>query len=169
MDKSSSPSRNGEAKDPLYWCRQIEALASGWDADGAIGPKPPYEWETVARMAMDYARAALRYIPLKGPHFSDTLKNHLWRMYQEGNGSADHTDREVFYEMLDSLADSIPAEREGTPRSEIEQKYPRVIKSTDCHCPSCGHNRCASSTSSIDNEDGTFYCQRCSAEWREVP
>jgi hypothetical protein len=51
----------------------------------------------------------------------------------------------------------------------FEQKYPRVIKSTDCHCPSCGHNRCASATSSIDNEDGTHYCQRCSAEWREVP
>lgn len=36
--------------------------------------------------------------------FSAALKNHLWRMYQEGQGSADHTAREVFYQMLDSLA-----------------------------------------------------------------
>jgi formate dehydrogenase maturation protein FdhE len=54
-------------------------------------------------------------------------------------------------------------------QSEIEEKYPRVIKSTDSHCPSCGHNRDASAISSIDNDDGTHYCQKCSAEWREVP
>jgi transposase-like protein len=45
----------------------------------------------------------------------------------------------------------------------------RVLLSTDCYCPSCGHNHCASAISSIDNEDGTFYCQKCSAEWREIP
>lgn len=37
----------------------IVALASGWDEHGALGPREPLSWETVARMAMDYARAAL--------------------------------------------------------------------------------------------------------------
>jgi hypothetical protein len=36
----------------------IEALASGWDEDGALGPRAPLSWESVARMAMDFARAA---------------------------------------------------------------------------------------------------------------
>jgi len=39
--------------------RWITDLASGWDEDGALGPKAPLSWETVARMAMDYARAAI--------------------------------------------------------------------------------------------------------------
>ena len=42
----------------LNW---IVNLASGWDEDGALGPKEPYSWETVARMAMDLARAALSH------------------------------------------------------------------------------------------------------------
>ncbi len=58
----------------------------------------------------------------KGEHFSDNLKSHLWKMYQEGQASADHTARQVFYEMLDSLAESIPAERDGTPVSATEAK-----------------------------------------------
>ena len=40
-------------------CRNIVALASGWDKHGALGPRPPLSWETVARMAMDYARVAI--------------------------------------------------------------------------------------------------------------
>jgi hypothetical protein len=39
-----------------------------------------------------------------GGKFTDDLKYHLWRMYQDGRGSADHTAREVFDQMLDSLA-----------------------------------------------------------------
>ena len=41
-------------------CQNIVALASGWDELGALGPVSPLSWETVARMAMDYARAVLR-------------------------------------------------------------------------------------------------------------
>lgn len=44
---------------PLEWHQRIVDLAAGWDEDGATGPKVPYRWETVALMAMDYARAAL--------------------------------------------------------------------------------------------------------------
>lgn len=41
------------------WHREIVALACGWDEHGAIGPREPLSWESVARMAMDYAQAAL--------------------------------------------------------------------------------------------------------------
>lgn len=37
----------------------IVALTGGWDEQGATGPRAPLSWETVARMAIDYARAAL--------------------------------------------------------------------------------------------------------------
>lgn len=39
--------------------RAIVTLASGYDESGAIGPREPLRWETVARMAMDYARSAV--------------------------------------------------------------------------------------------------------------
>jgi hypothetical protein len=39
--------------------RKIVALSAGWDEDGSLGPRRPYSWETVARLAMDYARAAI--------------------------------------------------------------------------------------------------------------
>ena len=42
------------------WCVEIVGLASGWDEHGAIGPKEPFCWETVGRVAMDYANAALK-------------------------------------------------------------------------------------------------------------
>jgi hypothetical protein len=47
------------APDMLKAHEWIAALASGWDEDGALGPKEPLSWESVARMAMDYARAAI--------------------------------------------------------------------------------------------------------------
>ncbi len=43
---------------PLTACEWIVDLAS-WDEDGAIAPKYPYSWETIARVALDYARGAL--------------------------------------------------------------------------------------------------------------
>lgn len=46
--------------------RNIIALASGWDEHGAIGPREPLSWETVARMALDYARAAIDAAEQKG-------------------------------------------------------------------------------------------------------
>ncbi len=58
---------------------------------------------------------------------------------------------------LNEIAKAIPSE-----------KRLRVLINTDPYCPSCGHNRDTSSISSVDNEDGTFYCQKCSAEWREI-
>ena len=44
--------------DMLAAHEQIIALASGWDENGAIGPKEPLSWESVARLAMDIAQAA---------------------------------------------------------------------------------------------------------------
>lgn len=41
---------------------EIVALSAGWDDDGSTGPKEPFCWETIARVAMDYARAALKEI-----------------------------------------------------------------------------------------------------------
>jgi hypothetical protein len=43
----------------LDYHRKIVALAEGWDADGATGPKSPLSWESVARMAMDFSQAAI--------------------------------------------------------------------------------------------------------------
>ena len=34
-------------------------LAAGWDEHGASGPREPLTWESVARMALDYASAGL--------------------------------------------------------------------------------------------------------------
>lgn len=39
--------------------RNIVDLSAGYDEGGSLGPKPPWSWETVARMAMDFARAAI--------------------------------------------------------------------------------------------------------------
>ena len=38
---------------------KIAALSAGWDEDGSIGPVDPLSWESVGRLALDYARAAL--------------------------------------------------------------------------------------------------------------
>jgi len=45
--------------DLLAALRKIEALSKGWDSEGSTGPVEPLSWETVARMAMDYAQAAI--------------------------------------------------------------------------------------------------------------
>ena len=44
----------------------------------------------------------------------------------------------------------------------------RALLHTDAFCPRCGHNRDKSAVSSIDCEDGTKYCQMCSATWIEM-
>jgi hypothetical protein len=49
--------------DARGWLREIDALASGWDEGGAIGPREGLSWESVARLAMDYARAAAHLLP----------------------------------------------------------------------------------------------------------
>lgn len=49
------------------WIEEIVALASGWDEDGAIGPREPLSWESVGRLALDYARAWLGGSPT-APH-----------------------------------------------------------------------------------------------------
>lgn len=41
----------------------INDLSAGWDDSGSTGPKAPFRWETVARMSMDIARAALAKVP----------------------------------------------------------------------------------------------------------
>lgn len=48
-----------ELRDTREACNDIVALAAGWDEDGATGPKEPYSWESIARMAMDYAHYAI--------------------------------------------------------------------------------------------------------------
>lgn len=40
---------------------EIVNLSAGWDDEGSTGPKEPFSWETVARVALDYARSELVY------------------------------------------------------------------------------------------------------------
>jgi hypothetical protein len=40
-------------------CEAIVALSSGWDEDGSLGPSNGLSWESVGRMALDLARAAV--------------------------------------------------------------------------------------------------------------
>ena len=42
------------------WYQAIVDLSAGWDEEGSLGPKDPYTWETVGRLALDYAKAGLR-------------------------------------------------------------------------------------------------------------
>lgn len=51
--------------------------------------------------------------------FGLELKDHLWRMYREGQISADHTAREVFDQMLDSLSQWLE-QQPAAPSSAIE-------------------------------------------------
>lgn len=37
----------------------IVEYSAGWDEKGSTGPKPPHSWETVGRVALDLAKAAL--------------------------------------------------------------------------------------------------------------
>jgi len=46
-------------KELLKWHQATANLSAGWDEHGSLGPKEPYSWESIARMAMDYARAAI--------------------------------------------------------------------------------------------------------------
>lgn len=45
--------------DLLAALKAISDLASGWDADGALGQRAPLSWESVARMSMDIARGVI--------------------------------------------------------------------------------------------------------------
>ena len=49
----------GSAPTVPNWYQEIVNLSAGWDEDGSLGPKEPYTWETVGRLALDYAKAAL--------------------------------------------------------------------------------------------------------------
>ena len=48
------------ANSALKWHQEIAALAEGYDEEGATGPRRPLTWETIARMALDYSRWALK-------------------------------------------------------------------------------------------------------------
>ena len=43
----------------------------------------------------------------------------------------------------------------------------RALWDDDSFCPSCGHDRDASSVSSIDHGNGQHSCQMCGAKWLE--
>jgi transcription elongation factor Elf1 len=49
----------------------------------------------------------------------------------------------------------------------MSEQPERVLDPADPFCPKCGHNRDASSVSSIDYGDGRKSCQMCGATWRE--
>lgn len=55
-------------KDQLADFKYIADLSNGWDEDGSTGPRSPLSWETVARIALDIARANLVRPPTDGPH-----------------------------------------------------------------------------------------------------
>ena len=48
--------------DLLEACRRIVDLSAGWNKNGSTGPRHPLSWESVGRVAMDYARYALSKI-----------------------------------------------------------------------------------------------------------
>ena len=39
--------------------KEIVDLSEGWDDQGSIGPKQPWSWESIGRMALDFSQAAL--------------------------------------------------------------------------------------------------------------
>jgi len=48
--------------------KAIVDLSAGWDEDGSLGPRAPLSWESVGRVAMDYARSVLPpAAPERGP------------------------------------------------------------------------------------------------------
>lgn len=63
-DRSIAERLRDAGDNPL---RAIVSLAAGFDADGATGPAEPLSWETVARMSIDFARAALARSPEPAP------------------------------------------------------------------------------------------------------
>jgi hypothetical protein len=50
------------APDLLEACQRIVDLSAGWNKNGSTGPRHPLSWESVGRVAMDYARYALSKI-----------------------------------------------------------------------------------------------------------
>lgn len=44
----------------------------------------------------------------------------------------------------------------------------RILLEVDAYCPSCGHNRDKSATSTIVMGDESRKCQSCGADWREI-
>jgi len=57
VDESEAKEKIEEMRNVFY---KIVALSDGWDDEGSTGPKEPFCWETIARVAMDYARAELK-------------------------------------------------------------------------------------------------------------
>jgi len=53
------PDDQPQNNDAAIACKWIVDLFA-WDMDGVTYPKPPYSWETVARVASDYAAGALK-------------------------------------------------------------------------------------------------------------
>lgn len=51
-----------QARALLEACKDIVALSAGWDENGSTGPRHPLSWESVGRVAMDYARYALKQV-----------------------------------------------------------------------------------------------------------
>ncbi len=42
------------------WHIEIAGMAADYDEDGATAPRAPMSWESVARLAIDYSREALK-------------------------------------------------------------------------------------------------------------
>lgn len=53
---------------------RIVNLSAGWDADGSLGPRSPLSWESVARIAMDYAKHALAHSAAPVPPAQQEVK-----------------------------------------------------------------------------------------------
>lgn len=52
--------RERQLRERLQW---ILDMSAGWDSLGSTGPRKPLSWESVGRMSLDYARAALAASP----------------------------------------------------------------------------------------------------------
>lgn len=56
---STEALNGGIIRDFIEALELIVNLSSGWDDEGSTGPVHPLSWESVGRMAMDYAKHAL--------------------------------------------------------------------------------------------------------------
>jgi len=72
---------------PVAQYRRLLEPYAVFDAEGLLGPQKPFSWETVARVAVDFANAALAAPPARQPLPRDPKNPHA--IYVNGFGWVD--------------------------------------------------------------------------------
>jgi transcription elongation factor Elf1 len=101
----------------------------------------------------------------------------MWETHKADVETNDANQPEAYDMMCDLLDKALDARRRPQSHEGRKTMTKRVLLDTDPYCPSCGHNRDTSSTSTIDQSglwrdgktlpQGSKQCQRCGAEWVE--